>query len=277
MSLDFKVEFINGLESSRFNKRAKENLWRIYKEDKLSSHKVTLEEMQRDICKLNTGYPIAYLTGIQYFYDSAFEVGPGVLIPRPETEELVDLILSQTVKNHITLLDVGTGSACIPISIKLQRPKWDVWAMEKSSEALKYAKSNVNRLAPDVHVVQDDIMDPKLKYPKLDVLVSNPPYILPSEQSSVQVDVHEFEPHMALYTKNEDPLEFYRALHQFALCQLKYDGVIYMECNEFHAEEIRDWFVAKGATASLIADLQGKSRILKVTNLGSYCLDNIDK
>ncbi len=266
MSINLKDQFISGLDATRFELREKEQLWRMYKEDVLPNNS-SRQALLAAIDKLNQAYPMAYISGIQYFYRHKFHVGPGVLIPRPETEELVQLMQAHESQDFLRLMDIGTGTACIPISLKMQRPQWEVWAMEYAEAALAFAGRNISELAPDILLKQDDVLNPIEAYPKFDVLVSNPPYILPSEQNVVQASVDAYEPHLALYTTNDDPLQFYKAIYAFAEKYLHADGRLYFECSEFYARELQAWFESKGANAKLFEDMQGKARMLMVDQL----------
>jgi release factor glutamine methyltransferase len=216
--------------------------------------------------RLLRGEPLQYVLGQADFYGYKFKVDPAVLIPRQETEELVYMILEQQGNKPLRLLDVGTGSGCIPITLKLKRPAWQVEAVDVSPEALQIAADNAQRLGADVRLQQLDILDtanwPTL--PPYDIIVSNPPYIPPSETKHVPPHVLEHEPHLALFTETEDALVFYRAIAAFARQQLRPGGWLYFELNEFNGEQVLEVVESQGFNqVGLERDLNGKSRMLK--------------
>lgn len=216
--------------------------------------------------RLLKGEPLQYVLGQADFYGYKFKVGPAVLIPRQETEELVHMILQQHGNKPLRLLDVGTGSGCIPITLKLKRPAWQVEAVDISPEALQIAADNARRLEADVRFQQLDVLDaanwPAL--PPYDIIVSNPPYIPPSETKHVPPHVLQHEPHLALFTETEDALVFYRAIAALAKQQLQPGGWLYFELNEFNGEEVFEVVEKQGFEAVRLEwDLNGKSRMLK--------------
>ena len=216
--------------------------------------------------RLLSGEPLQYVLGQADFYGYKFMVSPAVLIPRQETEELVQMILDQHGKQPLRLLDVGTGSGCIPITLKLKRPAWQVEAVDVSLEALQIARLNAERLGAEAGFQQYDILDtaqwPVL--PQYDIIVSNPPYIPPSETKHVPPHVLQHEPHLALFTETEDALVFYRTIATFAQQQLRPGGWLYFELNEFNGEQVLE--VVEKQVFKLVElerDLNGKWRMLK--------------
>ncbi len=184
--------------------------------------------------------PIQHITGIGYFFGRRFKVGPEVLIPRPETEELLKLILDESGANEpLKILDIGTGSACLPISLALERPNAKISASELSSNALEIARFNAAQHGVELHFIQDDVLQPdwSLYEDNLDVILSNPPYIRPSEKQLMKENVVGFEPHLALFVPEHDPLLFYRAIVLLAQKKLKNGGRIYFEINEAFGRE----------------------------------------
>lgn len=216
--------------------------------------------------RLLKGEPLQYVLGQADFYGYKFKVDPAVLIPRQETEELVYLILEQHGNRPLRLLDVGTGSGCIPITLKLKRPAWQVEALDVSPEALQIARANAQRLEAEVGFLQFDILDTAQwpAQPQYDIIVSNPPYIPPSETKHVPLHVLRHEPHLALFTETEDALVFYRTIAALARQQLKEGGWLYFELNEFNGEEVMEIVENQGfKSVELERDLNGKSRMLK--------------
>ena len=223
--------------------------------------------------KLKQEYPVQYITGQTEFYSLKFKVSPDVLIPRPETEELVDLI----IKNHqnhqkIKILDIGTGSACIPVSLKKHLPETEIFALDISEKALHIARENAKINQTQIYFFNDDILNPQEnKYTDYDIIVSNPPYVREKEKTLMQKNVLENEPHLALFVKDDDALIFYRAIINFAKNRLKPKGFIYFEINEALAGELKDLLKLNNFTdIEIIKDLFGKNRIIKATKSMSY-------
>ena len=216
------------------------------------------------ISELKRGKPIQYITGETFFYGLKFFVDPSVLIPRPETEELVEWMLSKTsaipmLKN---LLDVGTGSGCIAISLKKNHPSMTVSALDVSSEALTVARSNSLLNEVEVNFIEADILSyaSDLIY---DVIVSNPPYIKEEEKADMHQNVLDHEPHLALFVENKQPLLFYIAIADFAKQNLRNGGLLFFEINEFLPLETMNMLSAKGfKEIELKKDMQGKSRMI---------------
>ena len=184
--------------------------------------------------------PIQHITGIGHFFGRSFKVGPEVLIPRPETEELLKLVLDESSANEpLKILDIGTGSACLPISLALERPNAKISASELSSKALEIARFNAAKQGVELHFIQDDVLQPDwaLYEDDLDIILSNPPYIRPSEKQLMKENVLGFEPHLALFVPEDDPLLFYRAIVLLAKKKLKNGGRIYFEINEAFGRE----------------------------------------
>ncbi|MGV3545420.1 MAG: peptide chain release factor N(5)-glutamine methyltransferase [Pedobacter sp.] len=223
------------------------------------------------LIELTTGKPIQYVIGHTQFYGLDFKVNPSVLIPRPETEELVEWILSvqrskPVVENAmVNALDIGTGSGCIAISLKKNLPKAYVTAADISTAALATAKQNALLNDVGVTFVEDDILDTKLEFPhiKFDVIVSNPPYIKEDEKLEMHENVLANEPHTALFVSNERPLIFYEAIADFALKYLSDTGHLFFEINANLGKETIQMLAAKGfVDIRLKLDMQGKERML---------------
>ncbi len=242
----------------------------LYPDKKLSDE--IIKKLTNALEKLKQEYPVQYITGQTEFYGLSFKVSPDVLIPRPETEELVDLI----IKNHqnyqkIKILDIGTGSGCIPVTLKKHLPGAEIFALDISEKALQIAVQNAKINQSQIYFFIDDILNPQEKYNGFDIIVSNPPYVREKEKKMMRKNVLENEPHLALFVKDDDALIFYRAIINFAKNRLKPKGFIYFEINEALAGELKDLLKLNNFTdIELIKDLFGKNRIIKATKSMSY-------
>jgi len=207
--------------------------------------------------------PLQYVCGMADFYDLEFNVSPSVLIPRPETEELVKLILEQH-QGHFSLLDIGTGSACIPIAIKRHAPQAQVSACDLSEEALRIARSNAIKHKVELSLFQCDILDRKAwDQNQYDIIVSNPPYVCEKEKVHMRPNVLNYEPAIALFVKDDDPLLFYRTIADYALSHLRAEGQVYFEINEAMGEATVELLRSKGFhDIKLIQDIFAKDRII---------------
>jgi release factor glutamine methyltransferase len=207
--------------------------------------------------------PIQYILQEAYFFGRRFKVKPGVLVPRPETEELVHWI-SQSLVKDATIIDIGTGSGCIPVTLKLEKPDWQVHAMDISKIAIDVAKENAEVLHSDITFHQTDI----LKMPDLglqfDIIVSNPPYVRNSEKGQMHKNVVQYEPELALFVSDDDPLIFYHTIAKWATRHLKKGGQLYFEINEAFGMEVRQILLDQGfQDVELRRDLQYKDRMIK--------------
>jgi release factor glutamine methyltransferase len=215
--------------------------------------------------ELKTGKPIQYIFGEAYFYGLKFFVNPAVLIPRTETEELVHLIF-QTLKNspdqHKKVLDIGTGSGCIPVTLKKSLNILDVSAVEISPEAIQVALNNATFHKVAVQFIEADILNYS-SLDKYDIIVSNPPYIKIDEMPAMHKNVLEHEPHLALFVSNEDPLKFYKAIAAFSQTNLNANGMLYFEINEYLGEEMFLMLNEYGfRNIEIHKDMQGKDRMV---------------
>jgi release factor glutamine methyltransferase len=214
---------------------------------------------------VNHHTPIQYIIGEEYFYGLPFIVNKNVLIPRPETEELVDIILKEhKSKKDLQLLDIGTGSGCIPIAIKHHQKDWMVSACDISTEALLVARQNAKKHAVDIHFFEKDILVFNEKQNQYyDIIISNPPYILLPEQQEMRDNVLLHEPHLALFVSNNDALQFYKAIIHFALLYLLPTGKLYFECNELYAQDVANECAKFGfINCKVMKDLQEKNRFV---------------
>lgn len=185
------------------------------------------------IKKLKNHEPLQYVTGFEWFYGLKFEVSPAVLIPRPETEELVDWVANDNNKKAaLKMLDVGTGSGCIAISLKSVFANAEMEAWDVSEPALEQATKNALQNNCNVHFDLQDILQPVQTDKKWDIIVSNPPYIPLSDKEEMSENVLEYEPHSALFVENERPLIFYEKIAEFALRHLTAGGKLYFEIHK---------------------------------------------
>jgi release factor glutamine methyltransferase len=215
------------------------------------------------IARLNASEPIQYITGEAFFYGLKFKVSEAVLIPRPETEELVELVLKHS-KSFInpTILDIGTGSGCIAVSLAKKHPQAIVSAWDISESALEIANKNAIFNQVDVNFEKVDILNVNQKQ-QFDIVVSNPPYIAQSEAIDMRANVLNHEPHLALFVENDNPLVFYKAIAAFCKTNLKSGGRFFVEINETLGKETAEVFQNEGCVAiEIIKDMYGKERFV---------------
>lgn len=221
-------------------------------------------EFERCAAELMTHKPVQYVLHEAWFGGMKFFVNESVLIPRPETEELVEWIAAES-RNKKTLLDIGTGSGCIPVTLKKILQAAAVTSVDISADALAVAEANAKTLGADLTLIEMDFLD-RGQWPALglfDVIVSNPPYIALGEKNGMEKNVTDFEPHTALFVPDEDPLVFYRAIAEFGQTHLTAEGRMYMELNEALGSACTGLFREHGYETELRKDLQGKERMLK--------------
>jgi len=222
------------------------------------------------IDRLRNYEPIQYILEETEFYGLPFKVSQDTLIPRPETEELVDWILKlETSKNkEVRILDIGTGSGCIAISLAKHLPNAEVFALDVSSKALQIAKHNAQLNQVEITCIEKDILAPNIDfeslYGKFDIIVSNPPYVRQLEKAQMKPNVLENEPHLALFVDDENPLIFYKAISDFGINNLRKKGHLFFEINEYLGDDMialleRNHF----GEIELKQDLFGKDRMIK--------------
>ena len=207
--------------------------------------------------------PIQYVLGKAHFYGRDFKVDYNVLIPRRETEELVHLIINENPNFRGSILDIGTGSGCIPITLDLEIPQSSVASIDISEGALGIAKRNANELKADIEFHQFDILSSDALPNQYDIIVSNPPYVTTTEKKLMRDNVLNHEPHLALFVADDDPLLFYNVIIKKATDALKQGGRLYFEINEQFGEELADRMKEYGFRNVIITkDMQGKDRIV---------------
>ena len=239
----------------------------VYAEKHLEVEVQQARRLTEIIERINQEEPVHYILGEADFFARKFKVNPSVLIPRPETEELVQCVLRscKPPKVHpIRILDIGTGSGCIAVTLALELSGAAIYATDISSEALLVAKENAAQLGASVQFLQHSILAGDIPFHDLDVLVSNPPYIARAEVETMGKNVVAHEPHLALFVPDDDPLVFYRALAERAKPVLKEGGLLVVEINERLGNEVAALFEAEGyGPVEIISDLSGKARIVK--------------
>ena len=239
----------------------------IHKELKLNDEQNIIASQYLE--RLKNHEPIQYILGETEFYGLKFKVNPSVLIPRPETEELVEWVKPPHppkggfLSGTPTLLDVGTGSGCIAVALKKKFPSANVSAMDISPEALALAKENAALNEVNIEFIQDDILHPAATDRKWDAIVSNPPYIPASEQRYLHKNVTDFEPHLALFVQDNDPLIFYRKIAEFALSHLTAGGRLYVEIHQSLGRQCCQLLESMGFQSVVLRkDLSGNDRMI---------------
>ena len=224
----------------------------------------TILSINQQVERLLSHEPIQYILGTAHFYGLDFAVNPSVLIPRPETEELVDWIVKENSLAKPAILDIGTGSGCIAITLKHQMPHADVVGWDISAEALAVATQNAQTIGVRVEFRQNDILSKESAEPnRFDIIASNPPYVRELEKQQMNNNVLDHEPHLALFVSDNDPLLFYRTIAQKAKVMLKPGGMLYFEINEYMAEQMLEMLSGLNYEAVLKQDLQGKDRMIR--------------
>lgn len=239
--------------------------------DILSDADIDIDEtqMRKALSELTNQRPIQYITETEWFAGLSFRVNESVLIPRPETEELVNWVLSHCKQHYthpINILDIGTGSGCIAITLQKKNPAFLVSAIDISSAALHVAQQNAERLQARVTFLEVDILSSKADaLPQYDIIVSNPPYISEAEKQEMSPRVLQYEPHSALFVTNHDPLQFYKAIASFSTTHLKTKGSVFVEVNQQFAAETKALFAEDEWDTELRKDMYDNERMLRAT------------
>jgi release factor glutamine methyltransferase len=272
---------------------------KAFPELELPKHQI--EKLANILTQLKTGKPIQYILGRTEFYGLPFNVNSSVLIPRPETEELVEWVLSSVGSRQLTagsgqsavsseqlvvgsILDIGTGSGCIAISLKKNLPNVKVSAIDISPDALKTAKANAILNEVDIEFIEADILylnsetakallSPtenkqlrKIEIPKFEIIISNPPYVTQHDKTQMHTNVTDFEPYTALFVPENDPLIFYKAIADFASLNLCVNGLLFLEINENYGKQIVDLLEHKRfINIELKKDMSGRDRMIKAS------------
>lgn len=234
---------------------------------------INLQKLLSILNDLQIGKPIQHILEEAHFYGLVFKVNENVLIPRPETEELVEWIISDcnkrsavdslTSSEKLSILDIGTGSGCIPITLKKHLPYAKVSSLDISPEAITVAKQNARQIGVEINFIEADILYFEYEE-KFDIIVSNPPYIRDLEKAEMHYNVLLHEPHLALFVTDENPLLFYKAIADFAKTNLKPNGQLYFEINEYLGKETIEMLTDKDfINIELKQDMQGKDRMIR--------------
>lgn len=225
-----------------------------------------LHDLESCIKAINNHEPVQYVLGITEFYGLSFFVNSSVLIPRQETEELVDLIIKEipNAQDNLKILDIGTGSGCIAISLG-HSLNAKITAFDISKDALEVARDNAQENEVEVQFIEEDILNPKENLSKYNIIVSNPPYVTNKEKKLMQKNVLDNEPHLALFVDDNHPLIFYKAIIDYALAHLTENGKLYFEINEQFGKDILNLGLQSGfRSGEVVKDLPGKDRFVKL-------------
>ena len=222
---------------------------------------------EKALSDLKKHIPIQYITGTTNFYGLDFNVNSSVLIPRPETEELISWIIKDSKNfNKISILDIGTGSGCIAISLAKNLPNAKVYALDISKEALKIAKNNAAINKVSIEFIEADILSIEQLKQNFNIIVSNPPYVRELEKEMMQQNVLTYEPHLALFVKNENPLLFYNKIADLAKNHLVENGNLYFEINQYLGKETSELLTSKGfKNVKLKKDIFEADRMIKAS------------
>jgi len=237
----------------------------VHKDESLTQEQINL--LNESIKFLKEGKPIQYIIGKAWFMGCVFTVNENVLIPRPETEELVDWVNEyiNIINKPLQILDIGTGSGCIPITIKLANPNCMIAGLDISEAALHTAKENAIKLNAAISWIQEDILNTTYLPNQFDIIISNPPYIPFKENVNMQVQVKNYEPAIALFVQDEDPLIFYRNIARLGKQYLKPNGQLFFEMHYDQGKALLALFDEMGYHAELRKDMFGKDRMLRAS------------
>lgn len=225
------------------------------------------KELKEFIKRINANEPIQYILGQTEFYGRAFKVDKGVLIPRGETEELVQLIINENQGKKIKLLDIGTGTGCIPITLLKELRGVKAFAIDYDPRAIKVARKNAQLHNVQIEFLLIDILNEPIPVQSLDVIVSNPPYVTESDKLQMKPNVLKYEPAMALFVEDSDPLLYYRRIAELAKNTLKEHGLLYFEINERFGEDVKTLLeVMDYSHVQIVKDLHGKDRMVRASN-----------
>jgi release factor glutamine methyltransferase len=229
-----------------------------FSESELKIWSFILDQLKKEI-------PIQYLLGTTHFYGLEFEVNSAVLIPRPETEELVDWIIqSSKVQSKLKILDIGTGSGCIAIALAKNLPNAQVFALDVSEQALATAKKNAEKNQVHLSFIHQSILETEDLAQEFDIIVSNPPYVRELEKHEIKNNVLDNEPHLALFVEDNDALIFYRKIAQLAQKNLKSEGQLYFEINQYLGKETLNLLLEMGfKNCELRQDIYGNDRMIQ--------------
>lgn len=223
------------------------------------------KHLYNSLSRLKSQEPIQYILGETEFYGFPFRVTKDTLIPRPETEELVDWIVNDNYNNkaQVSILEIGTGSGCIPISLAKKLPNASVTSIDISKAAIAIAKDNATLNNININFIEQNILTTTQLPEKYDIIVSNPPYVRELEKAEIKPNVLENEPHLALFVDDHNPLIFYSKIADLAKKHLTKNGVLYFEINQYLGKETANMLIEKGFKTELKKDLFGNDRMTK--------------
>ncbi|ESU29195.1 hemK protein [Flavobacterium limnosediminis JC2902] len=226
-----------------------------------------LQQWENVVAQLKEHRPIQYILGETEFHGLPFYVNENTLIPRPETEELVDWIIKESKvesrKSKVKILDIGTGTGCIAISIAKNLPEAEVFAMDVSESALAVAKKNAARNNVEVTFLHQSVLETEDLHQTFDIIVSNPPYVRNLEKKEIRKNVLDFEPHLALFVEDNDALVFYRKITELATQNLSENGQLYFEINQYLGKEMIELLEKNGfKNVELRKDVYGNDRMI---------------
>lgn len=262
LQLYYPWEEIKSLSNILLQHFLKTDMHKVYIHPDTNIEKYVYQQIASVVNRLQQYEPVQYILGETEFYGIHLKVNPSVLIPRQESEELVEWIINQHGDQALKILDIGTGSGCLALALAASMPKASVLATEHTESAVQVARENASRNHLNVKVIRHDIFRDRRSY-SLDLIVSNPPYVTESEKSWMSANVLHYEPHHALFVPDTDPLVYYRAIAAFARKHLKQGGMLYVEINEAFGDQVCRLFQQYGFTAvTLQKDLNGKDRMI---------------
>jgi release factor glutamine methyltransferase len=276
LQLKYQLEILyEKREASKIANMVMEHITGIERMDRILQKDIKLNHEQRKLLDAKTNRllncePVQYVLGEAWFANKPFQVNSSVLIPRPETEELIEWIVKENEEKEFqNVLDIGTGSGCIPITLKTKLPKVNVMSIDISSEALTIAQNNAIDHEVDIELKQIDFLDESNWHdlPLFDCIVSNPPYIKDSERNTLSKHVIIYEPSIALFVSDEDPLIFYRKIALLGKQHLEKSGSIYLEINQTLGKEVVELFEESGYQVELRKDLMENDRMVKAEKL----------
>jgi len=269
--VDYIAKFLEGVYSEGENNAIAERLFEFFQKGKsvgeLNVSDTDMAKLDIYINRLKEQEPLQYILQEAWFYNRLFIVSTSVLIPRPETEELVDWVCKDYKENNtpLRILDIGTGSGCIGITLKCEMPKAEVYLLDVSLQALAVAKENAAKLGAEVEILQLNMLDDNAwaNLGFFDLIVSNPPYIPESEKYQMHTNVLEYEPRLALFVPDTSPLIFYTQICKCASTLLAPQGQLYLELSQSTALDVEKMYQEIGFDVQLRKDINGNYRMLK--------------
>lgn len=262
-------KYYDDAEASSITYLLLEYFFNIHKQDVIIKKPVDLNKddmgkLAATLKRIKNMEPIQYIIGTADFYGRKYVVNPAVLIPRPETEELVDLVLRENPETDLKVLDIGTGSGCIAISLQSHLKSAEVYGLDISAQALKVAEENALLNNVSIRWLEKDILKDALDLQELDLIVSNPPYVRKKESKLMSKNVLKYEPQIALFVPDKDPLVFYKKIIHQAQKMLRSKGKLYFEINEAYGQELKLYMEENGFLGvDIFEDFQGKERMVR--------------